>query len=103
MEEYNNVYFLSNNVALVFSNGPGQDQDRKKRIFTWKTKYRIINVIRFLNSHKMINSAFNILYPDSISFDNQSNKDFILYFMSISIDSVICVRNGFSCMTATRF
>ena len=34
MEEYNNVYFLSNNVALVYSDGPGQDQDRKKRIFT---------------------------------------------------------------------
>ena len=36
MQENNNVYFLYNNVALIQYNGPRQDQDRKKRIFTTK-------------------------------------------------------------------
>jgi hypothetical protein len=38
MQENNNVYFLYNNVALIHYNGPRQDQDRKKRIFTTKNQ-----------------------------------------------------------------
>ena len=38
MQENNNVYFLYNNVALLYNNGPRQDRDRKKRIFLWKNQ-----------------------------------------------------------------
>ena len=67
MQENNNVYFLYNNVALIHYNGPRQDQDRKKRIFTTKNQgyqsAQIYGNTKFCHySNKQVREMFEIYF-----------------------------------------